>query len=294
MTVQTISAADEDRRRRFAVAISLAAALVFSTAGLFARSIAADSWSIIFWRALFAALFTAALAALRGEAKREFRDMGWVGLAVGVVGAAASACFIPSLRLTTIANVSLIYATSPFLAAFGAWAWYRERPRAAVMAAGGVALIGMALIVGDSLRGAHWTGDALALAMTILFSAISVIYRRFPATPAWGPSALSSFLLLAPGLAFGDPLHVAPAGILVLCLWGGLFAASSVAFSIGARHLPPGETALISSMETPLAPLWAWLAFAEAPSRAAMFGGGMILAAVVASQWGVWRTANPA
>ncbi len=291
MTAQTAS--DADRRRRFAVAISLAAAAVFSTAGLFARSIDADPWAINFWRAFFAGLFTLALVAARGGLKREFAQMGLAGLGIGAVSAAASACFIPALKFTTIANVALIYATTPFLAAFGAWAWYRERPRPAVLAAGATALAGAALIVGDSLGGAHWTGDVLAVAMTVLFSAVSVLYRRFPSTPAWGPTALSSFLLLAPGLTFGDPLHVAPSGILLLCLWGALYGASTVAFAEGARHLPPSEAALISSMETPLAPLWAWLAFSEAPSRAAMVGGGMILAAIIGSQWGAWRAPDP-
>ena len=49
----------------------------------------------------------------------------------------------------------------------------------------------------------------------------------------------------------------------------------------GSRPIPATETALISALETPLAPAWVWLAFGEVPTAAAMVGGTIVLGAVV-------------
>ena len=52
----------------------------------------------------------------------------------------------------------------------------------------------------------------------------------------------------------------------------------------GARRLPAAETALISALETPLAPLWAFMVFSELPTRFTFIGGAVILIAVFGSQ----------
>ncbi|MFT3691135.1 hypothetical protein [Paenirhodobacter sp.] len=74
-------------RRRIGLAIMLASAVTFSTAGLFAKGVTADAWSVIFWRGLFAALFTVLYVLWQGKVGEEFRDMGRSGLAVAVIGA---------------------------------------------------------------------------------------------------------------------------------------------------------------------------------------------------------------
>ena len=52
-------------------------------------------------------------------------------------------------------------------------------------------------------------------------------------------------------------------------------------FTIGSRLIPAAETALISALETPLAPLWVWLAFGETVSAQTLVGGAIVMAAVV-------------
>ena len=51
--------------------------------------------------------------------------------------------------------------------------------------------------------------------------------------------------------------------------------------TMGSRLIPATATALISALETPLAPVWVWLAFGEVPTTAAMVGGTIVLGAVV-------------
>jgi drug/metabolite transporter (DMT)-like permease len=65
-----------------------------------------------------------------------------------------------------------------------------------------------------------------------------------------------------------------------------LFGATASAFAyllflLGARHIPSGEAGLLGLLDTVLAPLWVWLAFAETPTNATLAGGGIVLASVV-------------
>ena len=270
--------------RRAGIFLMIISAAVFSTAGLFTKGVEADAWSVIFWRGLFAALFTACYSASRKTLDAEFAGMGRAGWVVAILSASGTAAFIPAFKLTTIANVALIYAAAPFIAGGIAWLWFREKPTTAVMIAALGAMFGVALIVGGSIGGLHLSGDLLALWMTLMMSAVMVVYRRYPQTPAAGPAAMSSIFLLPPAMLLGEPFSAPIHEILIMCAFGLVFAVASVTLSEGARRLPPGEAALISSLETPLAPIWAWFIFSELPAPLTVIGGSIILAAVFGSQ----------
>ena len=158
-----------------------------------------------------------------------------------------------------------------------------------VLTAALAAILGVGLIVGGSLGGIHIGGDMLALLMTLMMSSVMVIYRRHPGTPAAGPSVLSSILLLPAALVFTNPFDAPVHEILVMAAFGLIFAFASVTLSEGARRLAPAEAALISSIETPFAIVWAWIFFAETPGPMAMIGGTIILVAVFGSQFATLR-----
>ncbi len=60
--------------QRSGVLLMLISALVFSTAGIFTKGVAADAWSVIFWRGLFAALFTGVYVQWNRKFYQEFRS----------------------------------------------------------------------------------------------------------------------------------------------------------------------------------------------------------------------------
>jgi drug/metabolite transporter (DMT)-like permease len=275
------------------VLLILISAAVFSSAGLFVKGVAADSWTILFWRGLSATAFTLLYVGWRGSLQQEFMQMGKPGVTAAIVGALATAAFIPSFKYTSIANVSLIYAAVPFAAAAIAWIWMREKPTLPVMLASLAAFSGVVIIVGGSLDSINLRGDLLALLMTVGMAGFLCIYRRYPRTPAAGPAVLSSLLLIPVVLFVGDPFTIPAREIFLSCGFGLVFAVASVTMAEGARRLPAAETALISALETPLAPLWAYLVFSELPTRFTLLGGIIILLAVFGSQlYALWR--NPA
>ena len=270
--------------RRLGVALVTLSALAFSTAGLFTKGVAAPAWDVIFWRGLFSAAFLTAFIALRRRTRPEFGRMGRPGGAVALALAAGTAAFIPAFKLSTVANVALIYAAAPLLAAALAWAWLGERmsPRVAAGCAG--AMAGVAVIVGGSLEGVALRGDLLALVMTCAVALVMVIYRRFPDTPGAGPVVLSSLLLLPIALLLGDPWAVAPREVGVLAGFGLVFAVAQVALAEGAKRLPPGETGLLSGLEAAFAPGLAWIVLWEAPPSRTVLGGAIVFLAALATQ----------
>lgn len=265
-------------------------AALFSTAGIFTKGVAADAWSVLFWRGLAAALCLVAWSLLRDGGFR--RRLGGPAFLATMLMAGGTIAFIPAFKLTSVANVSLIYAACPLLAALLGWLLLRERPSARVMAASLAALGGVLLIVGGSLGGSlggagprgGLAGDLLALWMTAMMAATLVVYRRWPATSAVLPTILSSLLLLPPALIAGRPLEVAAADLPPLLAFGIVFALAAVALSAGARRLPASEAALLSALETPLAPLWAALLLAETPAATTLAGGAVVFVAVLAAQ----------
>jgi drug/metabolite transporter (DMT)-like permease len=72
--------------------------------------------------------------------------------------------------------------------------------------------------------------------------------------------------------------------ILIMALFGIVFAIAIGCLALGARRLQPPETSLLSSVETPLAPVLAFLVLSELPSSSTFYGGLVVLAAVIASQ----------
>jgi drug/metabolite transporter (DMT)-like permease len=270
--------------RAAGITLVVVSALVFSTAGPFTRAVDAGAWDIIFWRGIFASAFTVGYVLWRGTFSTEFVDMGWSGIAVGLTGGLATAAFIPAFKLTTIANVSLIYAAAPLVAALLAWAWVGEVPTRRVIVGCAAAIAGVAIIVGGSLGGVHLSGDLLAVLMTCAMALLLAIYRRYPDTPAAGPAVLSSLVLLPFGLLFGTPFENSSQDIGIAAAFGLAFAIASVTLSEGARRLPAGETALLSSLEVCVAPLLAWLIFAELPAWTTWAGGALVLAGIIGTQ----------
>ena len=63
------------------------------------------------------------------------------GFLFAVLSAVGMLLFIPSLQLTSVANVAIILATAPFAAAALAWVWFREAPRPRTVVAIAVAVV---------------------------------------------------------------------------------------------------------------------------------------------------------
>ena len=259
-----------------------AATVAWSSAGLFTRLIQLDSWTTLLWRGVFGAI-AIALICCRLERKKtivEFFSLGPAGWLFAIVSAVGMVMFISALKHTTVAHVSIVYATVPLVTVGIAWVLLRERPTKDAMVASVAALVGVGVMVGITSDG-HWLGDLLALGMTVCLALMMVITRLAPDIPLLPSAAVSALLSAAMAFPFSQSFTIAADQWLLLFLFGVVNSALGLSlFILGAKLLPAVETALITALDAPLAPILVWLVFSETPSVPTLVGGLIVFIAV--------------
>jgi len=272
--------------RRSGIALVTAAAVAWSTAPFFTRLLHFDSWTILFWRGLFGGgLITALLVLTQGRAGlRDLIATGRSGWLVACLSTLGMVSFIPALQLTSVSNVAIIIATGPFVAAGLAWIWLREAARLTTLIASLVALCGVAIIVGNAGGVSDARGIGLACLVTLAIAAMTVAIRRYKQISMVAAAALSNFLGSLVSIPFAEGIaRVTATDIFILAMFGSFQVALGLTlFVLGSRQLPSGQASLIATLETPLMPFWVWLAFQEIPTTRALFGGALVMGAVLA------------
>ncbi len=199
---------DTTSRHGLGVALVAAAAIAWSTAPFFVRLLPLDPFTILFWRGVFAGSATVVLLVLV-QGRSGLTDLTRIhrgGLLFAVLSAVAMLLFIPSLQLTSVANVAIIMATVPFAAAALAWVWFRETPRKRTVLASAIAVLGVAISVGGASAGSDISGILLALLMMLAIAGMTVAARRYRDTPLIAAAALSNFLGAAASLPFAQDM----------------------------------------------------------------------------------------
>jgi drug/metabolite transporter (DMT)-like permease len=281
------TAASAAERSRGVVLVG-AAALCWSTGGLIARLVDTDTWTTVFWRSIFAAVFLLGVTLVqersvaRAWIHRIGWGMGWPGVAMALCFATASTCFLNALARTTVANTLVIQSTSPFIAALLGWVWMGEPVRRRSWMAMAAALAGAAVMASHSWGAGSISGDLLALVTAIAFATATVIVRRhreLRMTAAAGLASIFSAIFAWPP---ARPLAVGLDDLALLALFGAAqLGFGLVLFTAGARLIPVAEASLIAVLESVLGPVWVWLALGETPAPAALLGGAIILSALV-------------
>lgn len=271
-------------RLRSGIALNVAAAAVYSTAGLFTRVLALDVWTILVWRGLFSGLllFGMLLVTHRAGTWSVLRRLGLPGLGVALASTAATILYIHALRRTSVADVAVVYAAAPFVTAVLSRWLFGERQDRATLAASLAALVGVLVMVGGGLGAGHLFGDTLALGMTISMAAAMIAIHRYPGLPMVGAACLSSVLSAVLVWPLASPWAVTGPDLGILALFGAQLGIGLLLLTLGTRLLPPTASALIGTLDAPLAPVWVWLAFDEVPSWATVLGGALVMAGVIA------------
>jgi DME family drug/metabolite transporter len=262
-------------------------AVAWSTAGFFARVAPVDIWTVLFWRSLFGGLSIVALAMIQKrslviEWRRAFVPAGIAMMALNIVGMMS---FVYALQNTTIANVTVIYATLPFITAILAWLWFRERAKTRTLIGSLVAGAGVAITVGGTMAlggGTHLFGDLAALTLTIAFAFMTVIMRRHREAAMLEAVAVACFLMSLIALPLCQPFTVSVADIAWIAAFGIVTQGAGLGvYTLGARRLPSAQAALLSASEVPLSPLWVWVFFDEVPATETFIGGALVLGAIL-------------
>jgi drug/metabolite transporter (DMT)-like permease len=284
---------DKAMARNAAAQERLGATLVFSSAvawsfgGAIARYLSVDdSWTVVFWRCLFAGIFLAGFLLVRDgprETIRLYRNMGVPGLLVAFGFATASTCFIIAIGYTTVVNVVLIQAGVPLFAALMAWIVFRERISFSTWVAIVAVIAGVVIMVSGSLgEGSSWIGTGLALTIAIVFAMTTIVTRRYPnvrQTPGASVGCFAAALLAA---TQASSLQVTLPDFGILIVFGVANLGLGMALWVtGARLIPSAFAALLGTAETMLSPVWVAIFHDEIPAIETVIGGLIVLAALI-------------
>lgn len=260
----------------------IGSALMFSLSGVLTKAITADVWTIVCWRGLIGSLAIAAYVACRrnGASLASAFRLGPEGWLLAAVGSLASLAFIYAFKLTYVANVAVIYATAPFIAAALGWWLLRETLSLQTLLAGLLSLAGVSLVVAGGLGSFSLAGDLMAVAMTCGSALYMVLIRRFRGVSVVWAGGASALLLFFASLPMTAPLDVSARDALLLTLFGLSFAAAVVLWTEGTRRIPAAESGLLGTAETPFAIILAAVLLAELPPTASLAGGAIVFLAV--------------
>jgi drug/metabolite transporter (DMT)-like permease len=261
----------------------LAAALIFSTAGIAIKLSGLTAWQLASARSAIAT-FTL-LATLPGSRR------GWTPAArrAAVPFAATMVLFVLATRLTTAANAIVLQSTAPlYILLLGPWL-LREPVRRQDVAFLAVMLAGVALVTLDGDRAgaappARALGNLVALASGVSWAFTILTLRGLARDHAGPPAAtLVAGNLLACAVTAPMALPVGPVtmrdALTLLYLGTVQIPVAYLLFAAGVRRVRALPASLLMLLEPVLNPLWVWLLHGESAGPLGVLGGALVLVA---------------
>ncbi len=283
----------QDLTPKLAVAMIAGSSLLISVNGLMLRSIeAASPWQVIFARQAFFVITLITILAFRyGRGLPSmFAAVGWPGVLGGLSLAFANTGFVLAMSYTTVANTLFTLSAAPLITAVIARVFLRERIAGATVIAIGIAMVGIAIMLGEGLSRGSVAGTVIALATALCFS-LFVIFLRLGKDRNMLPTSVigASVAGLIGLVGSGFDLQLSTRDLGICLVWGaGIVCAVHVMFTVASRYVPSAEIMLITLIEFTLGPVWVWLVFGEKPSVLALVGGLLVLGAVAGRTLGLF------
>ncbi|HTR84898.1 MAG TPA: DMT family transporter [Reyranella sp.] len=269
------------------VALIVAGSVIFSSAGAIVRNIELPSWDIAFWRStLLVATFLPLLAWQYRRIWIDIRNAGRTLLLSGLFMAGTMVAFIVALKLAPVANVLIVYATTPFLTAVFARLFLGEPLHRHTVLALIAAAAGFSLSVAGSLQAGAFAGMAVASIVALSMASNNVVVRHrrdVGMTPSLMLAALIAALVALP---FARPatveLHQLP---WLAALGPGQLAAGFLLYMAALKRIPAARAALVGLLEPVLGPIWVWVIYAERPDDLTLLGGAIVIGSAAANVW---------
>ena len=267
-------------------------ALVIATAPILVRLAACGPAAAGFWRLTFAAPLLVIMN-LAGEGRGLGRPSRMMALA-GVAFALDLACWHYGIRLTSVANATVLPNLTPVLVMLVSWVAFKERPRA-VFLIGMAAALGGAFVMAEAGRVtgsgplAH-LGDILSASTAVWYGLYFLAVRGARQDHGAGRVMLWSSLVGAPlllmtALALKEP--ILPASALGWSAAAGLglvhvAGQGSIAWALG--RLPASRASLVVLVQPVAAAALAYVLFAETLTPLQTLGAALALAGVVIAE----------
>ena len=211
---------------------------------------------------------------------------GRAGFAVAGLYGLSSLTFITAVYTTSTANLVFILAFNTMFAALLSWLFLKERPRPATFAAMAAMIVGVGIIVSDSVGSGNLFGDVMAACSAFFIASAITITRATGKDMGFTslvavilPAAVALFMVADGGYRIDAPWWIIFNGVVIMPL-------AFFCLATGPKYISGPEVAMFYLLETVLAPLWVWLIFSEAPTTRSLIGGLILILALLAhSAW---------
>jgi drug/metabolite transporter (DMT)-like permease len=277
-------------------ALLLGAAFI-ALSPIFVRLSQAGPTATAFWRvALAVPVLWTLVFSFKAPDGTSFSNRKLLYLAAGAAFAGDLAFWHTSIKLTSVANSTLLANLASLFVTLAAWLFLRQRPKALFLAALALALVGVGLLVHTSLQFAPQAllGDALGVVTAMFYAgyllAVKGLRDRGAATlqVMAVTSSLTAALLLPVALASGEPMLPATAhGWWILA---GLALVSHAAgqglIAYALAHLPAAFSSVGLLFQPVMAALFAWMLLAEPLVPLQIAGGAVVLCAIYLARRG--------
>ena len=275
----------------------LLSAVGFGLMAIFAKLAYAEGVSVdalLLLRFGLAAAILAAVGLVRGWFAGLGRRAVLTGLAMGAVGYAAQAgLYLSALTHTAASQVALVFCGYPLLVMVGAILIGREQASRRRFAALGLALAGIALVLGSAATGGFdLVGSGLAAGSALVYTSYILVGDRV--TRGIPPMTLASLVCLGGFGTFGV-VTTARGGVDLGFGAGGWFwvvtlvlvstIGGIVLFFAGLAYAGPTIASLLAIVEPVVTVAAAAMVFGESRRPAQAAGGLLVLAAVLWVQW---------
>ncbi len=278
--------------------LMIAGSAVDSTSGLFTRLIHADGFTLASGRGFFAFIITLAVLFWRDgrKAPATVWGIGLTGLCIVLLNATGMIVNILSLSYTSVANFFMIFAAAPFAAALAARLVLGEKLDVPTLLAAAAGFAGIAIMMASGATGGGLIGDLLAVLCLATYSGIILLVRKTPTfdvVPMACVTVLTSGLLALP---FADFSTVTSHEWPLFALFGMVqLAIGNFLIFMAMTRIPAAQSGLLGILNAAFAPLWVFFFLGEWPTRAALIGGGIILASAAAHlAWTMWQAPRAA
>lgn len=195
-----------------------------------------------------------------------------------------------SIRLTSVANATLLANFAPIFVAFGGWLLFGYRVGVTFLLGMGAALIGTTLMVGTSFSVSlqHLLGDALGLITAMFYAGYILTVKRLRdelstgTIMAWSGVVMSCVLFCVAFLSQEQILPESLQGwrpLVGLALISQVAGQSLIAYALA--HLPAAFSSVGLLLQPVMATIFAWLILSETVGFFQALGGGLVLIGIV-------------
>ncbi len=266
------------------VIMILASGLFLSTSGIGFRIIEqASGWQILFYRSFFMIGLLIGVLAVKSKGRllTQFRGLRGEDILLALFLGTGIVAYVFALLLTTVANALFILSSVPFITALLGWLILREAVPSHTWITIAMAMIGLAIMVGNGLASGRYLGNLIALWLPISYAASVILVRRSSQPNMLVALCLAGVVSLVCAAPFIGDLVISRHDLLVSAYLGIFQVGLGFTFMVlGARYVPAAQVGLLALVEPVLAPLWAWMVASEIPAHTTLIGGAIIFLAI--------------